>query len=416
MAVWTNFFVSILSCFGIWGFRHNLARAVGNPELGDSLSVASILIVVAAFSSIQMARYRRAFDFKTLFYARIIGALIPIFVTIPLAFWLRNYWALLIGTMVGQIFTAVFLTIKSEWKPRFYYSWRQLKEMFAFSAWTLLETISIWLTGYVDIFIVGTYLNDHYLGLYRTSMTTVSSYMAVITGAIIPVLFAALSRCQNNYDEFKRTFDLFQRTTAVLVVPMGIGIYIFSDFVTHILLGEQWLEASGFIGLWGVSSAFQIVFAYFSSEVFRSQGKPKISLGVQLSHLVFIVPTMLATIDLSFETLYTARALVRIQLLASAVFCVCWLCKLRLTDMLKNIAPATVSALVMGAVGWGCLALSEHMLWQCVAIGICIVVYFATLFTCFPKIRREVFETRYGKKIVARVDAVGARFRRRSAG
>lgn len=413
VAFWTNFGVSLLVCFGIFVFRHAIARAVGSPDLGNSLSVASLLIVVAAFSSIQMARYRRAFDFKTLFYARIIGALIPVFVTIPLAFWLRNYWALLIGTMVGQTFTAVFLTIKSEWKPSFYYSFKQLKEMFAFSMWTLLETISIWLTGYVDIFIVGTYLNDYYLGLYRTSMTTVGAYMAVITGATTPVLFAALSRCQNNEQEFKNTYNLFQRTTAVLVVPMGIGVYLFSDFVTRVLLGDRWLEASGFIGLWGLTSAFLILFSHFSSEVFRSKGNPKISLGVQLLHLMFIAPTMLATIEFGFETLYTARALIRLQLLASAVFFVCWLYKFRLADMLKNVAPATVSALVMGAVGWGCLTISEHMLWQCVAIAICVVVYFATLFTCFPKIRREVFETRYGKKIVARLDAVGGRFLRR---
>lgn len=412
VAFWTNFGVSLLICFGIFLFRHDIAKAVGSPELGNSLSVASILIIVAAFSSIQMARYRRAFDFKTLFYARIIGALIPVFVTIPLAYFWRNYWALLVGTMVGQTFTAVFLTIKSEWKPAFYYNFQQLKEMFAFSAWTLLETISIWLTAYIDIFIVGTYLNDYYLGLYRTSMTTVGSYMTVVTGAIMPVLFATLSRYQNDEKEFANAYYLFQRMTAVLVVPMGIGIYVFSDFVTSVLLGAQWTESSGFIGLWGLTSAFLIVYSYFASEVYRSKGNPKLSLFMQLLHLAFVVPTLLLTINLSFETLYTSRALVRIQGLLTSFLCMSLLYRFKIRDMLKNVAPATVSALVMGAVGWGCLAISEHMLWQCVAIAICVVVYFATLFTCFPKIRREVFETRYGKKIVARLDAVGGRFLR----
>ena len=73
VAFWTNFSVSILICLGFFIWRDALAAAVGNPELGNSLSVASILIVVAAFSSIQMARYRRAFDFKTLFYVRFIA-------------------------------------------------------------------------------------------------------------------------------------------------------------------------------------------------------------------------------------------------------------------------------------------------------------------------------------------------------
>lgn len=415
VAFWTNLTLSVLMCLGIFIWRDALATAVGSPELGNSLSIASILIIVAAFSSIQMARYRRAFDFKTLFYVRFIGALIPLVITVPLALFLRNYWALLIGTFVGQLFTAVFLTLKSEWKPSFYYSFRQLKEMFAFSMWTLLEIVAIWLTGHVDIFLIGAYLNDYYLGVYRTSIATINAYMSLIVGAVIPVLFSTLSRYQNDEKEFFNAFYLFQRVTAVFAIPMGVGIYLFSDFVTRVLLGSQWSEASGFIALWGLTGAFIIVISYFAGEVYRSKGNPKLSLLTQLIHLAFIIPTLLLTLDKSFETMYTARALIRIQGMATAFLCLNLLYRFKMRDMLKNIAPATFSALVMGAVGWGCLAISEHMLWQCVAIAICIVVYFATLFTCFPKIRREVFETRYGKKIVARLDAVGGRFRRRSA-
>ncbi len=415
VAFWTNLTLSVLMCLGIFIWRDALATAVGSPELGNSLSIASILIIIAAFSSIQMARYRRAFDFKTLFYVRFIGALIPLVITIPLAFFLRNYWALLIGTFVGQLFTAVFLTFKSEWKPSFYYSFRQLKEMFAFSMWTLLEIVAIWLTGHVDIFLIGAYLNDYYLGVYRTSIATINAYMSLIVGAVIPVLFSTLSRYQNDEKEFFNAFYLFQRVTAVFAIPMGVGIYLFSDFVTQVLLGSQWSEASGFIALWGLTGAFIIVISYFAGEVYRSKGNPKLSLLTQLIHLAFIIPTLLLTLDKSFETMYTARALIRIQGMATAFLCLNLLYRFKMRDMLKNIAPATLSASVMGAVGWGCLAISEHMLWQCAAIAICIVVYFATLFTCFPKIRREVFETRYGKKIVARLDAVGGRFRRRSA-
>jgi len=414
VAFWTNLTLSAAICLGIFVWRDALATQVGSPELGGSLSVASILIIVAAFSGIQMARYRRAFDFKTLFYVRFIGALIPVFITIPAAYFLRNYWALLIGTFVGQLFTAVFLTVKSEWKPSFYYSFRQLKEMFAFSMWTLLEIIAIWLTMHVDIFLVGTYLNDYYLGVYRTSIATINAYMSLVVGAVIPVLFSTLSRYQNDDKEFSNAFYLFQRVTAVFVIPMGLGMWLFSDFVTQVLLGSKWMEASGFIALWGLTGAFAIVIAFFASEVYRSKGNPKLSLFMQLLHLAFIVPTLLLTLDKSFEIMYTARALIRIQGIVAALLCLNLLYRFKMRDILKNITPATVSALVMGAVGWGCLTISKHMLWQCVAIGLCIVVYFATLFICFPKVRREVLETRYGKKIVARVDSVGARLRRRA--
>ena len=403
VAFWTNLAISLLICISIVLFRDPIANMVGSPGLGNSIAIASVLIIIAAFSSIQMARYKRAFDFKTLFYTRIGSALIPLVVTIPLAFLLRNYWALLIGNFASQLFNAVLLTVKSKWKPSFYYNFSMLKDMFSFSAWTLLESISIWLTSYIGVFIVGNYLNDYYLGIYKTSMSTVGAYMAIITGAITPVLFSALSRYQNDDAAFRKTYYSLQRITAIWVFPMGIGIYLFRDFVTYILLGSQWMEASGFVGLWGLTSAFTIVFSHFSSEVYRSKGNPKISLFVQILHLVCIVPTLLISIQYDFEVLYTARSFVRIQLILTAVIIMRVLYKFKISDTVKNILPMLVSSVIMGAVGFALQQISDHMVWQFVSIALCAVVYFAVLLGCFPKIRREVLQMEFVQTVLRKI-------------
>ncbi len=399
VAFWTNLSISVVACTVIFIFRHQIANLVGNPQLGGSISIASILIIIAAFSSIQMARYKRAFDFKTLFFVRIGTSLIPLVVTIPLAIVLRNYWAILIGNFASHLFNAIVLTVKSKWTPKFYYNWMLFKEMFSFSAWTLLESISIWLTTYIGVFIVGNYLNDYYLGLYKTSMTTVNSYMAIITAAITPVLFSTLSRCQNDDNEFRKVYYTFQRFVAVFVIPMSIGIFIYRDLVTKILLGSQWMEASGFIGLWGLMSGFTIVFSHFSSEVYRSKGQPKISLLSQLIHLAFLIPILMVTVLHGFETLYVARSLARVQGIITALIIMRICFHFKFFDILKNVFPAIASAGVMGLVGFFLQQLHSHIIWQFFSILICIVVYFAVLFVCFPKIRKEIVASSYVKKL-----------------
>lgn len=403
VAFWTNLFVSTLICIIIFIFKDSIATMVGSPGLGNSISLASVLIIIAAFSSIQMARYKRAFDFKTLFYVRIGAALIPLVVTIPLAVLFRNYWALLFGNFASQLFSAILLTIKSKWKPSFYFSFKLLKEMFSFSAWTLLESISIWLTNYIDVFIVGYFLSEYYLGIYKTSMSTVGSYMAIITGAITPVLFSALSRYQNDDDNFKKTYYSLQRIVAVLVFPMGIGIFLFRELVTNILLGSQWGEASGFIGLWGLTSAFTIVFSYFSSEVYRSKGTPKISLFLHILHLLFIVPTLLISVKYDFNVLYTARSLVRIQGIITSMIMMRLLYKFKVIDILKNVAPMIFSSCIMGAVGYGLQQINSPIVWQFFVVFICVIVYFAVLLICFPKIRTEIANTPYAQKILHKI-------------
>ena len=403
VAFWTNFFVSTIICLIIFIFRDTLAAMVGSPGLGNSISLASVLIIIAAFSSIQMARYRRAFDFKTLFYVRIGAALIPLVVTIPLALLFRNFWALLFGNFASQLFSAILLTVKSKWKPSFYFNFKLLKEMFSFSAWTLLESISIWLTNYIDVFIVGYFLSEYYLGIYKTSMSTVGSYMAIISGAITPVLFSALSRYQNDDDNFKKTYYSLQRIVAVLVFPMGVGIFLFRDLVTSILLGSQWYEASGFIGLWGLTSAFTIAFSYFSSEVYRSKGNPKISLFSQILHLIFIVPTVLIAVKYDFNVLYTARSLVRIQGVLTSLILMRLLYKFQIKNAIKNVLPMIISSCIMGAVGYGLQHVSSNILWQFFVVFICVIVYFAVLLICFPKIRAEIANTHYAQKILHKI-------------
>ena len=403
VAFWTNLGVSTFICIIIFLFRHQIADLVGNPGLGNSISIASVLIIIAAFSSIQTARYRRALDFKTLFYVRIITSLIPLVVTVPLAIILRNYWALLIGTFASQLCNAIALTVRSKWKPKFYYNFELFKEMFAFTVWTLLESISIWLTSNIGVFIVGNYLNDYYLGVYKTSMSTVNAYMAIITSALTPVLFSALSRYQNDDENFRRTYYQFQRLTAVLVIPMGIGIYLYRDLVTQILLGSQWGEASEFIGLWGLTSAFTIVFSHFCSEVYRSKGNPKVSLILQVIHIAFLVPTLILSVSYGFESLYIARSLVRIQMIVFALLIMHIMYGFKVQHILRNVLPMIISALIMGIAGYLMQQVSPSMVWQFVSVFICIIIYFAVLLGLFPSVRREVLNTAVGKKIMQKI-------------
>jgi len=389
VAFWSNFFMSLL----IWGlialFSEPLAEMVGNPGLGYVLSIACVSIPLAAFSSIQMALYKRDLDFKTLFKVRIVGICIPLIVTIPLAFWLKNFWALVIGTIASNAVNAILLTYFSKWKPNLYYSFAKLKEMFSFTMWSMIEAVSIWLTGYVDVFIIGVYLNEYYLGLYKTSITIVGQIMGLVVSATTPILFSSLSRLQNDEEEFKNLFFKFQKLVGLLVIPLGVGMFCYSDLITALLLGNQWMEASGFIGLWGLTSALTIVLAHYSSEVYRSKGRPKLSVVAQWLHIIVLWPTILIAVKYGFEVLYTARALVRLELILVQLSIMYLLVHISPMKMLQNIFPSCIAAFIMALGSYGLLILDESILWQFVSIAICVVVYFVII-SFFPKERNII--------------------------
>lgn len=394
VAFWTNFGISGVVWFAIAVFRDPIAKLAGNSNLGMGVAVASLAIMIHSFSSIQMARLRREFEFKALFFVRMVAAFIPLAVTVPLAVVLRNYWALIIGTLCSQIVQALILFKYSVWKPNMQYSVECLKEMFSYTMWTMLESISIWLTSYIGTFIVGNALEAYYLGLYKTTINTVNAYMAIITAATTPVLFSALSRLQDNEEEYREVFFKFQRMVAMFVLPMGVGIYLYRELVTRILLGEQWMETAGFIGMWGLTSGITVIFSHYNSEVFRSKGRPRLSLAVQLLHLAALVPTLIWAVDKGFYTLYMARALVRFQMIFVSGIALWAVFKIKPWEVLKNVFPTIVATVVMLCFAISVKEIYTGVVWEFISIVLCVIVYFGIIML-IPKTRKEVWPIVY---------------------
>ena len=383
VAFWSNLSISLM----IWGviaiFSEPLATLVGNPGLGFVLIIACTSIPLAAFSSIQSALYTRDLDFKTLFRVRIVSVFVPLVVTVPLAFWLRSYWALVIGGIAQSVVSAVLLTLYSKWKPQIYYSFGKLKEMLSFSVWSMVESISIWLTCYFDIFLVSTTLSMYYLGLYRASAVMVTQVMSIITATTTPILFSALSRLQNDEDGFRHFFFRFQKLVGLLIIPIGAGIFCFHNLMTDILLGDQWMRIAKYVGLWGLMNAVVIVLSRYASEVYRAKGHPKLSVLAQWLHIIVLWPTVWIAVQCDFDTLCISRCLVKIEMIAVNLIIMKLLVRISPWKMVCNIFPSVCASGGMMALAFLLLSLGSSYLFQFAAIFVCGLFYFG-LISLFP--------------------------------
>lgn len=390
VAFWSNLALSFL----LWGviaiFRNPLADLVGSPGLGMVLVVSCAGIPLTGFCSIQMALMKRDFDFKTLFWRRLVSILIPLFVTIPLAYWLRNYWALVLGTLAAHVANAILLSIKSSWRPRWFYDFSLLKSMLSFCMWSLVDAILVWATSYADIFFIGKTLNSYYLGLYRTSIAMVGAIVSLITAIVLPVIMPSLSRLQNDLPEMRKLLLKFQKTTAVILIPLGVGIFMFRDLLTQVMLGSQWGEAAGFLGLWGLMEAVTVIFARFCSPVYPAVGKPRVSVIVQISHIIVLIPAIIISGQFGFKPLYITRSLMRLEGVLVNLVAVYFVIKQSPWKMLVNILPEVVSAILMAVMAYGLLSINHTIVCSFAWVAVCVVVYFGFLYMLFPKERKVI--------------------------
>ncbi len=389
IAFWTNFTISIFLWVIIIILRNQIASLVGNPGLGYVISIACIELPLTSFSSIQKALYRRDFDFKTLFLVRLIGVFIPFLITVPLALFGLGYWSLIIGNISTRCSNAIILTVRSKWKPKLYYDFKILKKMLSFSIWAFIEDLSIWFTSWADAFIIGSVLNQYYLGLYKTSKSMVNALMALIINAIKPVLFSALSRLQNNEDYFSKIFLKFQKLVSIFIFPLGVGVYLYSDLATKLLLGNKWIEASGVIGTWALTSSLTIVFGDFCSEVYRAKGRPKLSFLAQMLHLIVLVPACIISSRYGFWPLVYTRSWIRMQFIIVHYIIMKYAVKFPVYKISKNVFPSAFGAIIIGLFGYLLKSINFGILWDVVSIILCVLFYFSILYF-FPSMRYEI--------------------------
>lgn len=292
VAFWTNLAVALF----LWGLiavlRDQVASLVGSPGLGAVIAVACSSLPLVSLSSVQTATYQRALDFRTLFSSRVGSALVVLLVAVPMALLGCGYWSMVVGTIASNAFLAVWLTVLSPWRPALRYSLSKLREMFSFSAWTLLEQFAIWLTSWAGTFVLGSVLSAGYLGMYRTSVSLVSSITGLATSAVNPVVFSSLSRLQGDRGRFDAAFYRVQRYLALVLVPLAGCMVVFREMLVGLLLGEQWEETSLFFGLYAAASSVVVVFCHTASEAYRSLGKPRVSVLAQVLYLAVLVPTL----------------------------------------------------------------------------------------------------------------------------
>lgn len=265
-------------------FAEDISVLLGAAEVADGIKIAGLGLVLTSFNGMQAAVLKREFQFKLLFRLRMITLAVPLLVTIPLAYNGLGFWALVWGWLVQQGVTCLVQARCTDMPLFQVMNGKSLFCMLSFSLWTLFESITIWLSTYGGLFLVGVLLSSYYLGLYRGVLTLSGAAFGLITGAIVPVLFVALSRLQNNMVEFRNLFYSVQNKSALLLMPLGGLLLVYADVAVSILLGEQWHEGDFFFGIECLTSTISILINSLASEAIRAKGMPRLSAFSQVLH------------------------------------------------------------------------------------------------------------------------------------
>lgn len=384
VAFWTTLVVSICVWLIIVAFCKPLSTFLGNREIWPAVAVSGIILPFFAMTGIFNASIHKQLAFKKVFFIRLITALIPLVITIPLALMGLKYWSLVIGNIASVFAQMVISWHQSRFRISRFSSLALLREMFSDTVWTMIDGIAIWLTGWVDSLIITQYMSDYYLGLYKNSLNTVNSLFAMVTSAVVPVLFVGLTKYQNDNKRFATLFTNTQQTLAMLLIPLGVGVFLYRDLAVDVLFGNQWQEAANVVGITSLTLALRTVYVSICSDVYRAKGAFKIPLFLQLSDLCLLVPICIFSAQNGFWSLVYARSWARLALILPELIMLKKYAKINTRAILQNQWPIWISTTVMAAFCLFFQTINKTILWDIISIVLACIVYVLVLLLIPP--------------------------------
>ena len=347
VAFWSNLVFSLVIWLLLIVFCQPVAALAGNAGLGFPLALAGMAIPLQSIIGIQNCQLKKSLDFKGLFVVRMIASFVPLAVTLPLALIGLDYWSLIIGNIAGIAIQSVVLVIIGKFKPSRFFSLKILKHMFSVGIWTILDGIAVWATTWIDTLLIAHYLDDYYLGLYKNSSSTITMLLSMVTAALTPVLFSALSKLQDNKEEFNRMLLNVQKTLGTFLIPLAMGIWFYRELATDILFGDQWTEAADIIGIMAITTVLRTIFVSIYGDVFRAKGHFRIPLIFQIVDLILLVPSCVISVRFGFWALVYTRALIKLDLIIPEMILIRKICGISFGTVFKILWHPVLAASVM---------------------------------------------------------------------
>lgn len=239
------------------------ARFYTEPRLELVIYMLALGFAAQGFSNIGPVIFRREMrfdrEFKFLLGKRMAGLL----VTIPLAFWMRNYWALVIGQLVGTFVSVALSYFVSDYRPRF--SLKAKVELFHSSKWLMMNNILQFLNGRAAELVIGRLGGAGTLGIYTIASEISTLPTTELVAPINRAAFPGYARVATDIAALRSSFLNVISMIALFALPAGIGIASVADLMVPAILGWKWVPAILLIqilAIFGVIQALQTNISY----------------------------------------------------------------------------------------------------------------------------------------------------------
>lgn len=263
-----------------------IADFFNEPRLPFLLWLVAGGIILTSLGNIGVVNFQKEMDFRREFMLEISSKLISAIVTISLAVWLRNYWALALGLFAKQLSYFVLSYALHSYRPR--WSLAKFRELWSFSQWMLVSNVGTQFAGRSDQFIVGKLAAANGLGIYTVALELSQMATNELANPIAKTLLPMMSQVKHDPKMLLNIFLKVMGSINTLTIPAGIGLALVAKPFILAILGEKWLEAVPYVQIFAIYGLVSLAFSG-SNTVFIATGRVRLLSGLLWLEGAFLI-------------------------------------------------------------------------------------------------------------------------------
>lgn len=236
----SQFVLSLIIYFIILAGAQFVASFYSDNIYNYIMPILGLTLFCNSFIDPFITYYMKAQNYKLIAIRQIIAPLLIGTVGLCMAYFEYGVYALVFGTLSGQIGVMIFLLYKAPVKIRFNWNYARFLELFILGKEIIVQKFSGFLVQQADSLVIGKKLESSNLGIYRMGQRLVNLLPTALVYQIQQVLFTDLARHSKDINYIERRYYQFVYIAGVLLALYIVSLYYLAPVLVPIILGNQW--------------------------------------------------------------------------------------------------------------------------------------------------------------------------------
>lgn len=316
-----------------------------DPRITEVLRVLAVVFAIRSFENIGIINFQRELMFHRDFIMQVSVKSASVITTLVLAFWLRNYWALILGMVAESILSVGF----SYWMCPYRPSWTLAawRELWGFSQWVLSQGFARYIYERSDVLFLGRLTSADNVGYYSVSNEIAALPATEISLPISRAVFPGFAQIVDEPKRLKTAYLHTLNAVATVTIPIGIGMAAVAEEFVQLVLGEKWLPAISLLQVFAVFATF--------GAINSISGNLLVVLGY-IRHITLIMWLQAALLVVAIVPVFGAASLVGVAMLRASLsllglslvlHSVVRVSRVRLLDLARALVRPAVAAAAM---------------------------------------------------------------------